>query len=387
MPWDSKGGWTPGGGGGGGGRGPWGQGPGGGNRGGGGGGGGGVQPPNLEELMKRGRERLKGMFPNQSPSLVVIALIVGTLALFWILTGVYIVQQAEQGVVMRFGKFVTILEPGIHLRAPQPIETVVRQHVQQRQTNIGFVEDPDNPNAPPQNVPRESLMLSGDGNIVDIDFSVQWRVHNAADFTFNVLDPEDTVKAIAESAMREAVGQSKFDIAAGEGRGDTEDRVRTIMQTALDNYKAGVSILRVNVRNVNPPAQVLDAFRDVQAAAQDKIRKRNDATRYENTVVPRARGEAAKIIQDAEGYKQQQVAEAKGEAQRFISILEQYKNAKDVTRERMFLETMQKVLGSTNKVILQNEGRGSPIVPYLPLPELRRSQPMVTTPSTQGSGQ
>jgi modulator of FtsH protease HflK len=382
MPWDNKGGWQQGGGGG---RGPWGQGPsgGGGNR----GGGGGIKPPDLDELMKRGRERLKGWFPNQSPSLVIMALVAGTFLVVWLLTGVYTIQQAEQGVVMRFGKFVTLLEPGIHLRFPQPIETVVRQHVQQRQTNIGFVEDPDNPSAPPQNVPHESLMLSGDGNIVDIDFSVQWRVHNPADFTFNLLDPEETVKAVAESAMREALGQSKFDIAAGEGRGDVEDRVRTIMQTALDNYKSGVSIMRVNVRNVNPPTQVLDAFRDVQAAEQDKIRARNVADRYMNTVVPRARGEAAKILQDAEAYKRRLIAEATGEAQRFLSILEQYKNAKDVTRERMYLETMQKVLGSTNKVILQSEGRGSPIVPYLPLPELRRSQPVTSTPSTTGGGQ
>jgi membrane protease subunit HflK len=314
---------------------------------------------------------------------MIIALVGGVVLILWLLTGVYIVQQAEQGVVMRFGKYVTLLEPGIHLRFPQPIETVVRQHVQQRQINIGFIENPDNPNAAPQNVPRESLMLSGDGNIVDIDFSVQWRVHNAADFTFNVLNPEETVKAVAESAMREAAGQSKFDIATGEGRGDLADRVRTIMQTTLDSYHAGVSIMQVNVRNVNPPAQVLDAFRDVQAAAQDKIRKRNDADRYANAVVPRARGEAQKILQDAEAYKQQQIAEATGEAKRFISILDQYKNSKAVTRERMFLETMQKVLGSTNKIILQGGG-SSPIVPYLPLPELRRSQPSAATATAPG---
>jgi membrane protease subunit HflK len=377
MPWnDNKGGgggWNSGGGG----RGPWGQGPSGGGR----GGGPNIRPPDLDEVFKRGRDWLRQMFPNRSPNSVVLALIGGAIFVLWLLTGVYTIQQTEQGVVLRFGKYVDLLQPGFHVRLPQPIENVVRQTVLQRQTNVGFLEDPDNPNATPQNVPRESLMLSGDGNIVDIDFSVQWRIHNAADYTFSLSDPDETIKAIAESAMREAVGQSKFDIAAGQGRGDIEDRVRTIMQTALDAYKAGVSIVRVNVRGVNPPAQVIDAFRDVQAAKQDKIRKLNDATRYLNTVVPRARGDAAKIVQDAEAYKQRQIAEAKGEAQRFISILDQYKNAKDVTRERMFLETMQKVLGSTNKIILQTEGNS--VVPYLPLPELRRG-PSPATPSTSG---
>lgn len=221
-------------------------------------------------------------------------------------------------------------------------------------------------------------MLAGDGNIVDIDFTVFWRVRDAADFSFNVVEPEETIKAVAESAMREAAGQSKFDIASGEGRGDVENKVRSIMQRTLDLYKAGVSVTKVNMQKADPPGPVLDAFRDVQAASQDKARKRNEADRYANTIVPKARGDAAKILQDAEAYKQQQIALAKGEAQRFISIVEQYKNAKQVTRERMFLETMQKVLGSTNKVILQGDG-SSPVVPYLPLPDLRRSQAPATT--------
>jgi len=380
MPWnDNKGGgWNPGGGG----RGPWGQGP---SNGGGRGQGPNIRPPDLDELFKRIRERLRQWFPNQAPTAVLTTIIGGGVLVLWLLTGVYVIQQAEQGVVMRFGKYVDLLQPGLHIRLPQPIEVVVRQHVQQRQTNIGFIEDPNNPSAQPQNVPRESLMLSGDQNIVDLDFTVLWRVANAADFTFKVLDPEETVKAVAESAMREAAGQAKFDIAAGQGRGDLEDRVRSIMQATLDGYGAGVAVIKVNLRKADPPAQVLDAFRDVQAAEQDKIRKQNEATRYANTVVPRARGEASKILQDAEGYKQQQIAEAKGEGQRFISILEQYKNAKSVTRERMFLETMQKVLGGTNKIILQSDGK-SPVVPYLPLPELRRPQPTASAPSTPTTG-
>jgi modulator of FtsH protease HflK len=371
MPWnDNKGGggggWPPGGGG----RGPWGQGP---NNGGGRGQGPNIRPPDLDEVFKRGREWLKRMFPNQPLGTTLAALIGGAALVLWILTGVYVIQQQEQGVVLRFGRHVDLLQPGFHVRLPQPIETVIRQHVQQRQVNIGFVEDPRNPSAQPTNVPRESLMLTSDENMVDIDFTVLWRVRDAAHFSFNVLEPDETVKAVAESAMREAAGQSKYAVILAPGRGDVENRVREIMQETLDGYKAGVWVEKVNIRKVDPPAEVIDAARDVAAARQDKDRKRNVANAYAKSIVPRAGGEAKKILQDAEGYKQQQIAEAKGEAQRFISILEQYKNSKNVTRERMFLETMQKVLGSTNKIILQSGGN-SPVVPYLPLPELRRSQ-------------
>jgi membrane protease subunit HflK len=382
MPWnDQKGGWQQGGGG----RGPWGQGPGGGNR----GNGGGMQPPNLEELMKRGQERLKGMFPNHSPSRVLVALIGGTVLLLWLLTGVYFIQQPEQGVVLRFGKYVDLLQPGFHLRLPQPIETVLRPNVQQpRQVNVGFEVSVDNPNAPPTNVPHESLMLTGDENIVDIDFTVFWKIRDAVDYEFQVDNVEDTVKAVAESAMREAVGQAKIEIVQTGGRAELEDKVRTIMQTALDAYRAGVSITRVNVQKVDPPSEVIGAFRDVQAARADQSRKRNDAVRYANTIVPKARGEAAKITQDAEAYKQQQIAEATGEAQRFLSVYDQYRNSKEITRERMYLETMQRVLGSTNKVIVQGGGSSSPVVlPYLPLPGLRGAQsPTVqVAPATGGN--
>lgn len=388
MPWnDNKGGgWQ---GGGGGGRGPWGQGSGGGggNRG-NGGGFGGVQPPDLEELMKRGRERLRNMFPNQSPGVIFGALIGGTLLLLWFLTGVYFIQPAEQGVVLRFGKYVDLLQPGIHFRLPPPIEIVLRPNVQQaRQVNVGFELSSDRPNAQPVNVAHESLMLTGDENIVDIDFTVFWKIRDAVDYSFQVSDVEETIKAMAESAMREAVGQSKIDIVQTGGRGDLEDKVRTIMQTALDQYKAGVSITRVNVQKVDPPSQVIDAFRDVQAARADQERKRNEAARYANTVIPKAHGEASKIVQDAEAYKQAQVAEATGEASRFVSVFEQYRVAKEVTRERMYIETMQRILANSNKVLIPSGGSNTAaLLPYLALPELRRGQSMggqtQVTPST-----
>ncbi len=382
MPWnDQKGGWQQGGGG----RGPWGQGPGGGNR---GNGGGGMQPPNIEELVKRGRERLKGMFPNHSPSAVLVALVAGTILLIWLLTGVYFIQQQEVGVVLRFGKFVEVIPAGFHLRLPQPIETVLRPSMKQRQMDIGFKTDPDNPTTPAVNVPSESLMLTGDENIVDIDFTVFWQVHDAAAFEFQVDNVEETVRAVAESAMREAVGQAKIEIIQTGGRGDLEEKVRSIMQSALDAYNAGVTITSVNVQKVDPPADVISAFRDVQAARADKVRKQNEAQRYANTVVPRARGEASKIVQDAQAFKQAQVAEAKGEAQRFLSVYEQYKTAKDITRERMYLEMMQHILSSTNKVIVQSGGNAPPVVlPYMPLPGLRGAQGAVSVAPSGGANQ
>jgi len=260
--------------------------------------------------------------------------------------------------------------------------------VQTRQMDIGFKSDPENPTAATANVPSESLMLTGDENIVDIDFTVFWQVRDAADFEFQVDDVKETVRAVAESAMREAVGQAKIEIVQTGGRGDLEEKVRSIMQTALDAYKAGVTIARVNVQKVDPPGDVIGAFRDVQAARADKVRKQNDAQKYANTVIPRARGEASKIVQDAQAFRQQQIAEATGEGQRFLSVYEQYRVAKEITRERMYLETMQRVLSSTNKVIIQGGGNSPPIVlPYLPLPGLRGTQGAVTVAPATGGNQ
>lgn len=372
MPWnDNKGGggWNPGGGGGG--RGPWGQGPS--NGGGGRGQGPNMRPPDLDEVFKRARDWLKRMFPNQPPGGMMFAGIGGLLLILWFLTGIYVVQPAEQGIVLRFGAAVDKLGPGLHIRLPYPIETVLRPNVEQEnQTNVGFRIEDDSVRDSEIDVAVESMMLTGDENVVDIDFVVFWKVADAEQYLFNVADVEGTVKAVAESAMREAVGQAKIDSIQTEGRAEAQEKVRKGMQETLDFYKAGVTITRVALRKVDPPAQVIDAFRDVQAARADQDKKRNEAQRYANTVVPQARGEAAKIEQDAEAYKQRVITEAKGEAARFISIFDQYKNARDVTRERMYLETMQQVLGRTNKVIIDNK---SGVVQYMPLPELRRSQP------------
>jgi membrane protease subunit HflK len=328
-------------------------------------------------VFKRAREWLKRMFPNQSPGGLVGAAIGGFLLIAWFATGIYQIQPAEQGLVLRFGAYVEKVGPGLHFRLPYPIESVERPNVEQEnQINVGFRIDSEGSRTTEVDVPAESLMLTGDENVVDINFAVFWKVADAENFLFEVKDVEDTVRAVAESAMREAVGQAKIDSIQTEGRADVQDHVRKLMQGTLDSYKAGVTVTRVALQKVDPPAQVIDAFRDVQAARADQEKKRNDAQRHANTIIPQARGEAAKIEQDAQAFRQQAITEAQGEAQRFLSILGQYKNSREVTRERMYLETMQKVLGGTNKIIIENK---SGVVQYLPLPELRRSQPPAAT--------
>ena len=377
MPWnDNKGGgWPPGGGG----RGPWGQGPS--NGGGGGGGRGPNRPPDLDELWKRFREYLKRWFPNQAPNAVMIGVVSIGMLFLWILTGVYQIQPAEQGVVLRFGQYVDKLGSGLHVRLPYPIEVVLRPNVEaENQLHVGFIKEADSSEAPSIDISAESIMLTGDENVVDLDFDVFWKVADAEKYLFEVKDPQNTIKAIAESAMREVVGNNKIETVQTEGRVVVQQEVQKLMQKTLDSYNAGVTITRVILLKVDPPTQVIDAFRDVQAARADQEKRRNEAQKYQNTIVPQARGDAAKIVQDAEAYKQKLITEAQGEAQRFLSIFEQYKNAKQVTRERMYIETMQRVLGSTNKIVIENK---SGVIQYLPMPmqELRRTQsPEVVTP-------
>jgi modulator of FtsH protease HflK len=363
MPWnDNRGG----------GRGPWGQGP---QGGGGGGGPGGIKPPDLDEILKQMQSRMKGMIPTGGGQKWIFAGAGAFVLALWLFSGIYIIQPTERGVVLRFGEYVDDLGEGIHLRFPYPIETVDKVLMTRRQINVGTFER----NAA-NRVSEESLMLTGDENIVDIDFQIFWRVVNPRNFLYNVEGIEPTIKAVAESAMREAVGQEKFNTVVTAGRVPIQQRVRTNVQAILDSYGAGVEVTEVNLQNVDPPPTVLDAFRDVQAAAADADRLRNEAEKYENSKVPEARGLAAQIVQQAEAYKSQVEAEAIGEAARFNSIYEQYRNARGVTRERMFLETMEKVLGPMNKVIIDGKSGSGGVQPFLSLPPdlLRRQQPPAT---------
>ena len=302
------------------------------------------------------------------------------LAVVWLASGFYRVLPDEQGVVLRFGKFVEQTAPGLHYHLPWPVEEVLRPKVTVvNRTDIGMrVASGSNfgdGSGPVRDVPEESLMLTGDENIVDVDFSVFWIIKDAENFLFNIQAPPGTVKAVAESTMREVVGRSKIQPILTQERQGTEEAVKKLMQDALDRYGAGIEVTQVKMQKVDPPAAVIDAFRDVQAARADQERIRNEAQAYQNKVVPEARGEAARIRNEALAYQEQTVAEAEGQAQRFLAIFREYREAPDVTRRRMFLETMERVLGDSEKIIIDNQvGQGSGIVPYLPLNELNRSR-------------
>ncbi len=367
MPWSNQGG-SGGGGpwGSGGGKGPWGSGP----------QSSGPKPPDLEEMLRRGQDKLRGVLPGGNLGGKGIALLLlGALAL-WGFSGFFKVEPDELGVVLRFGKDVREVQPGLNYHLPYPIETVLTpKALRINKIDIGMRSVSDGRRSVERVVPEESLMLTGDENIVDIDFAVLWKVkpNGVGDYLFNIQNPEGTVKAVAESAMREVIGRADIEPILTGARQTTEAAVQNLMQTTLDHYGAGIQVTQVQLQKVDPPKQVIDAFRDVQAARIDLDRSVNEGQTYANRVVPQARGNVAKIIQAAEAYKSQTVAQATGETSRFLKIYEQYKKAPEVTRERMYLETMERVLGGADKIIMDSgrEGSGG-VVPYLPLSELTK---------------
>jgi membrane protease subunit HflK len=351
---------------------PWGSG--GNDRPSGNGGGGGNRPPNIDDLANQFQDSLKKMFPGKKvpggnkPIIIFGIIILG----LWLASGFYRVLPDEQGVVLRFGKYVNQTQPGLHYHLPYPIETAVTPKVTRvNRIDVGYRSAADTGRATSvSDVPEESLMLTGDENIVDIDYSVFWIIKDAGKFLFNIQAPEDTVKSVAETAMREVIARYDIQSILTEGRAQVEIDTQEIMQEILDFYDSGISITQVQTQKADPPNQVIDAFRDVQAAKADKERAQNEAESYANDVIPRARGEAAQVLQQAEAYKREVVALAEGEASRFLSIYNEYRKAKTVTQERMYLETMEKVMADINKIIIDKES-GSGVVPYLPLPELK----------------
>ena len=372
MPWSNQGGGSSGGGGGGdwqgGGRGPWGQG--------GGGGGGGGQPPNLEELLRKGQDRFKGVLPGGKWGGKGIFLILLVLIAAWFASGFYRVGPDEQGVVLRFGKFTGSTSPGLRYHLPSPIESALTPKVTRvNRIEVGFQSSGDfGRSSALRNLPEESLMLTGDENIVDINFTVLWQISNAGHFLFNIQRPENTVKAVAESVMREVVGRSKIESVLTEGRNDVENQTLALMQKTLDEYQAGIVITQVKLAKADPPAAVIYSFRDVQAARADEERLVNEAQAYSNDILPRARGESERIRQEAEGYQKQTVAQAEGEVSRYLAIQKEYNLAPDVTRKRLYLETMETILQGTTKIIIDNDGGSQGVLPYLPLPELQRGK-------------
>jgi membrane protease subunit HflK len=351
MPWSNQNGGGPWGGGGNN-QGPWGQGP---NRPRGGRGG----PPDLEDIIRRGQDQLRNVVPggfNGGVALIIAAVI----AIFWLIQCVYTVQPDERGVELRFGRpREQISMPGLHFHF-WPMDTVEIVKVTEQQQNIGGRNSSNS---------TAGLMLSGDQNIVNVQFSVLYTISDPQSYLFRLENPAETLQQVAESAMREVVGRRPAQDAFRDNRGPIETEVRNIIQGTMDRYGAGISINRVTIEDVAPPREVADAFEEVQRADQDRQRLIEEANQYANQKLGQARGDAARIREDAAAYKDRIVKEAEGEAQRFVSIYDEYSKAPDVTRQRLFLETMEQVLKGSRKVIIDDK---QGVVPYLPLNELSR---------------
>jgi modulator of FtsH protease HflK len=373
MPWSNQGGgpWGSGS------KGPWGSGP----------QSSGPTPPDLEELLRRSQDKLKTVLPGGNLGSKGFALIALAALAIWGFSGFFQVAPDELGVVMRFGKYVRDAKPGLNYHLPYPVESVLTPKVTRvNRIDIGMrlVEDLRR-GTTMRNVPEESLMLTGDENIVDVDFSVFWLIkpNGASEYLFNIQNPEGTVKAVAESAMREIIGRNNIQPILTGARQGIEGGVHDLMQKTLDSYGAGIQVTQVQLQKVDPPAQVIDSFRDVQAARADAERAQNEAQTYANRVVPEARGRVAQVTQSAEAYREQTVAEAKGQTARFVQVYDEYKKAPEVTRQRLYYETMERLLGGTEKIILDSNS-GSGVVPYLPLNELQR-RPQTPPPPAGGA--
>ena len=345
----------------------------------------GPTPPDLlEEFLRRSQDKLRNVLPGGYLGGRWLSLLVLAAIAMWGLSGFFSVDPDELGVVLRFGKYVRDAKPGLNYHLPYPIELVLTPKVTWvNRIDIGMrlVEDLRR-GTTMRDVSEESLMLTGDENIVDVNFSIFWLVKpdGVGDYLFNIQQPEGTVKAVAESAMREIVGRSTLQPVLTE-RQPIETAVQELMQSTLNKYGSGIQITQVQLQKVDPPSQVIDAFRDVQAARSDLERAQNEAQTYANKVIPEARGRAAQITQNAEAYREQTVAEAKGATSRFLKIYDEYKKAPEVTRQRMYLETIERLFGGTDKIIMDSGATGG-IVPYLPLDQLmRRPQ---TAPQTGG---
>ena len=363
MPWNNNaggGGWK-------GGGGPWGSGPQ--QR--------GPQPPDLEELLRRSQDRLRSILPAGGRGNASVAiLVVAALAVLWLVKAVYTVQPDELGQELVFGRPKDeVSTQGLHFHF-WPIETVEKVPTRVQRVFVGADENR-------RGGAESNLMLSGDQNIVETNFSVLWRVSDPKAYLFNVNEPEEFLRRIAESAMRELVGRSSAEEVRTERRAEVEEGVRALVQGTLDAYSAGISIVGVQLERADPPAEVADAFEEVQRAQQDLDRFQREAEQYANRRLGDARGEAAQITEQALGYKEQVVAEAEGESQRFTSVLAEYERAEDVTRTRLFLETMERVLGHSNKIILEGTA-GQDVLPYLPLDQLQRNQAPARRPAGTG---
>ena len=330
----------------------------------------------LENSIKKAKEKF-GKFKIGGPRNISILIIVAVI--IWLATGFYRVEPDEQGIELLFGKWNQVTtEPGLHYFFPTPFGKTMTPKVESiRKINVGYRSASElgfSSNSSDRNVLEESLMLTGDQNIVDVHFTVLYKIKDAGKFLFKLRNPETTVKDMSESVMREIVGQRDLEFLLTGGRQEVEQVVRSDLQDILDEYESGILVQSIQLQSVNPPALVIDAFDEVQRARQDKEKLVNEANSYLNKIVPNARGDAAKLVQEATAYKEQVIKQAEGVAQNFIDVYNSYKETKYVTRQRIYLETLTEVLEGPNKIILDSTGEGQGVVPYLPINELIKNK-------------
>ena len=338
------------------------------------GGGAGLQPPDLEDVIKKTKQRFGGKFPTKLPGgigIILLFILIG-----WLATGFYIVGPDELGVVQRFGKVVYTTNPGPHWHMPTPVETVIKPRVTQvKRLEIGFRSISQATPARYQVVPHESLMLTGDENIVDAQFIVQYRIKDPVNYLFNVADQEKSVRDVAEASMREIIGKSVIDEVLTVGKFKIQQEVKTLLQKILDRYQLGVAVVAVQLQDVHPPKAVIEAFKDVASAKENKIKLINESQGYQNDILPKAKGKATQMINQAMASKSEMINIAQGDAARFLSNLRGYRQAPSVTRKRMYLETMETVLAKVDKIIIDQKVQQN-LLPLLPIDPLRlKKQP------------
>ena len=318
------------------------------------------RPPSVKETI----DRFKSKFNLKLPGISIIIIII---VVIWILSGIYTVAPNEVGVVKRFGKFVYTTTPGLHYRLPYPIESVLKAKVDEvKKMEIGYMTVSMGPPARYRDIPEESLMLTGDENIISIQFILQYKIKDAINYLFNVRDVRETVKDATEAAMREVVGKINIDEVLTVGKFQVQQDVKNLSQQILDNYKAGILIQVVQLQDVHPPKSVIEAFRDVASAKEDKIKIINESEGYRNDILPKAKGDASRIVNEALAYKEAKIKGAKGDTSRFIQILKEYRKAKNITKTRLYIETMEEVLPSVKKIIIEDK-TGKNVLPILPL--------------------
>jgi len=323
----------------------------------------GPQPPDIDELLNNLQDKFKIGLPKKGVFSYIIILVI----ILWFGTGIFIIDPEEQGVIKRFGEVTEVVGPGPHYHLPSPIETVqIAPVTAVRRLEIGFRTIQTGPPAKYRRVLKESLMLTGDENIIDVQFIVQYRISNLENYLYSLTNPDVTVRSAAESAMREVIGDSSVTEALTVGKGTIEDTTARLLQQTMNSYKGGIKIENVKLQDVHPPDAVKEAFKDVVSAREDREKMINDAEGYKNNLIPKARGEAAQLVNSAKAYAKEKVLVATGESERFNLVYEEYKKAKDITRERILLETMASILPKVNKVIADKELGGN-VLPFLPI--------------------